>query len=61
MPDLTVREYVLLKVGGDEATQSLLDTWDLHAIADAFPAWLSSGQRQRVHLAIHSVPPLIFC
>lgn len=47
-PDLTVREHLaLLAADVDEVA----DRWVLNDLLDAPPAWLSSGQRQRVFLA----------
>ncbi|MEJ5927845.1 ATP-binding cassette domain-containing protein [Corynebacterium sp. H128] len=47
-PDMTVAEHLELL---GESSEALVASWDLEPLLELPPAWLSSGQRQRVFLA----------
>lgn len=54
LPDLTVGEHLkLLASHGRFDYEDVVQHWGLEALVTSMPAWISSGQRQRVFLAAH--------
>lgn len=58
IPDLTVGEHVdLVLKRADENAHEVLDLWKINELRDFAPRMLSSGQLQRVYLALSFLNP----